>query len=246
MSNETPNTHVTATPEVISPTNIVPTQTLVFASLFLAVLVLAITVLISRKRSSYRGNGLLLVGPSDSGKTAILSTLAYEHTLPTHTSLQTNSSVVTLTEAAKPLLVIDVPGHPRIRDQFKDHLLDAKAIAFIVDASTISRNGAAVAEHLHHILNALTSLPPSHVAPALSIVAHKCDALKASSTATSEQLAINRARSVLERELEKRRTSHAGGVGVESLGEEDEGSSELGRLGLQRRWRIQIRPMGGW
>ena len=50
--------------------------------------------------------------------------------------------------AAKPLLVIDVPGHPRIRDQFKDHLLDAKAIAFIVDASTISRNGAAVAEYV--------------------------------------------------------------------------------------------------
>ena len=83
---------------------------------------------------------------------------------------------------------------------------------------------------MHQILSALTSLPPSHVAPALTIIAHKCDALKASSTATSEQLAINRARSILERELEKRRTSHAGGVGVESLGAEDEGNSELGGL----------------
>lgn len=87
-----------------------------------------------------------------------------------------------------------------------------------------------IIRHLHHILTSLTSLPPTHVAPALSIVAHKCDALKASSTATSEQLAINRVRSVLERELEKRRTSHVGGVGVESLGSEDEESSELAGL----------------
>ena len=38
---ETTKDHVTATPELITPTNLVPTQTLVFASLFLAVLVLA-------------------------------------------------------------------------------------------------------------------------------------------------------------------------------------------------------------
>ena len=51
--------------------------------------------------------------------------------------------------------------------------------------------------------------------------------LKATAQATPDQLAINRVRTVLERELEKRRTSHAGGVGVESLGAEEEGSSEL-------------------
>ncbi|CAL1705189.1 unnamed protein product [Somion occarium] len=223
---ETPDVHVTATPEVISPAAVMTPQTILFASLSLAVLLLAIFAIMARRKPSYKGNSLLLVGPSDSGKTAILST-----TLPTHTSMQTNTSVVSLSPTAKPLLVVDVPGHPRIRDQFKDYLLDAKAVAFVVDSSTISRNGPAVAEHLHHVLHALTSLPPSHPAPALAIVAHKCDALKASSTATSEQLAMNRVRSILERELEKRRTSHAGGVGVESLGAEgDEESSELGGL----------------
>lgn len=55
--------------------------------------------------------------------------------------------------------------------------------------------------------------------------------MKATATASAQQLAINRVRAVLERELEKRRTSQAGGVGVESLGAEaDEGSSELGGL----------------
>lgn len=47
---------------------------------------------------------------------------------------------------------------------------------------------------------------------------------------TAEQLAINRVRTILERELDKRRTSHAGGVGVESLGGEGEEGSELGGL----------------
>ena len=62
-------------------------------------------------------------------------------------SLQANSTVVALS-ASKTLRVVDVPGHPRIRDQFRDHLGIAKAIVFVVDASTISRNGHAVAEYV--------------------------------------------------------------------------------------------------
>ena len=80
------------------------------------------------------------------------------------------------------------------------------------------------------ILNALTSLPPSRGTPALTIVAHKCDLIKSATSASSAQLAINRVRSILERELEKRKASHAGGVNIESMdGEGDEGT-ELGGL----------------
>lgn len=73
--------------------------------------------------------------------------LAYNQTLPSHTSLQANSVHMTLSPT-KTLRVIDVPGHPRIRDQFREHLKDAKAIAFVVDCSTISRNGSVVAEYV--------------------------------------------------------------------------------------------------
>lgn len=119
----------------------------------------------TRGKSKSRGNALLLVGPPDSGKTAILSNvsspclspklyisdggqdqLAYNQTMPSHTSLQTNSVQMTLSPT-KTLRVIDVPGHPRIRDQFREHLKDAQAIAFVVDCSTISRNGSGVAEY---------------------------------------------------------------------------------------------------
>ena len=33
-----------------------------------------------------------------------------------------------------------------MRVQYQDHFDDAKAVVFVVDASTVSRNGAAVAE----------------------------------------------------------------------------------------------------
>ncbi|OBZ69350.1 Signal recognition particle receptor subunit beta [Grifola frondosa] len=215
--------------EVLSPASVFNAQTLAIASLLLAVLLVTIFFVSARRKSSSKGDALILVGGSDAGKTAILSTLIYEKTLPTHTSMQTNVSVIALPNTHKTLRVIDVPGHPRIRDQFLEYLPDAKAIAFVVDASAISRNGSAVAEHLHQVLHALTSLPPSRTTPALLIVAHKCDLLKSTVHTSSDQLAINRVRTVLERELEKRRESHANGVGVEKMGAED-AESELGGL----------------
>ena len=83
--------------------------------------------------------------------------------------------------------------------------------------------------HLHHILNAITLLPPSHAAPSLLILAHKADLLKPASGQTSAQLAISRVRTVLERELERRRNAQAGAVNMDSLpGGEDEGEGEGG------------------
>jgi signal recognition particle receptor subunit beta len=65
------------------------------------------------------------------------------------------------------------------------------------------------------------SIPPSQSAPALIILAHKSDLLASttsSSNTPADQLAVNRVRTILERELEKRRQSQAGGMGIESLG----------------------------
>ncbi|KAI0647312.1 signal recognition particle receptor beta subunit-domain-containing protein [Trametes meyenii] len=208
----------------------VPVTYLVYsAALGLAILLVVVSVWLARKRSAKRGDTVILAGCPDAGKTAILTSLAYQQTLPTHASMQTNTSLVALPLSHKTLRLIDVPGHPRIRGQIQDHLPNAKGIAFVVDASTVSRNGAAVAEHLHLIMHALTSLPPSHNTPSLIIVAHKSDLLKSTANVSAEQLAINRVRTILERELEKRRASHANGVAVEGLGAE-EAESEMGGL----------------
>jgi len=217
------------TPEVVSLFDPISAQTLFIASFSLALLCLALLALFNRRKYSSRGNALILVGASDAGKTSILSKLVYGKRLQTHTSLQSNISTISLSESKKTIRVVDIPGHPRVRDQFREHLNDAKVVGFVVDTSTISRNGAAVAEHLHLILHSLTSLPPSQKPPNLLIVAHKIDLMKVPAAATTaSEVSINRVRTILERELERRRMSQTNGVGVEGLGEE--GEREMGGL----------------
>ncbi|KAF9073694.1 signal recognition particle receptor beta subunit-domain-containing protein [Rhodocollybia butyracea] len=198
-----------------------PSPQLLLSSLLLALTSIAIFFFISRRKNQAQRNVLLLTGPSDSGKTAIFSSLIHGHAIPTNTSMQVNSSFITTTQ------VVDVPGHPRLRDQFKEFLPLAKAVVFVVDANTVSRNAAVAAEHLHSILDAIMAIPPSQPLPTLLILAHKADLIKASSiSADTTTLAITRVQTILERELERRRHS-GGGVGVESLGEDSEKSSGL-------------------
>lgn len=76
--------------------------------------------------------------------------MVFNQVLPSHTSMQTNVSIMTLPSSEKQqsrsIKLIDIPGHPRLRHHFDEYIDDAKAIAFVVDVTTIARNGAAVAE----------------------------------------------------------------------------------------------------
>ncbi|CAE6495616.1 unnamed protein product [Rhizoctonia solani] len=192
---------------------------LIAVSLVLAVLI-AFIFSFTKRRPSSRGTSVLILGPTDAGKTAVYSTLAFGRAIPTHTSIQSNSTLYT-TSHGRTLRLVDVPGHPRLRDQFTDHLEDTAAVVFVVDSSSVARNGAAVAEHLHSVLRALSTLPASRAAPQLLIHAHKSDLVQ-------KNQAISRVTAVLERELEKRRAAQAGGVGVEGLGETEGGEGESG------------------
>ncbi|KAF8163628.1 signal recognition particle receptor beta subunit-domain-containing protein [Crassisporium funariophilum] len=219
------------TPEVLPLSLPFTSPILGLAALLVASFLLAVIFLLNKKKSTSRGSAFLLVGPPDAGKTAILSQLVYSQTMPTQISMQTNTSIVTL-PSKKAIKLIDVPGHPRLRDQFQEHLADTKVVGFVVDTSTVSRNAPAVAEHLHYILHALTSLPPSQPQPSLLILAHKSDLLKTSSSspqAGASTLAVNRVKTILERELEKRRVSQSGGINIEGLGEDGE-RSDMGGL----------------
>ncbi|THU85639.1 hypothetical protein K435DRAFT_685178 [Dendrothele bispora CBS 962.96] len=223
-------TDATPEPSALPMTQTLSSQTLILASLLAAVLVVALLVLFTRRKSQSRGNSLVLVGVPDSGKTALFTSLVYNQTVPTHTSLQTNSSIVPRSAPKQPFGLIDIPGHPRIREQFKEFVPDAKALVFVVDANTVSRNGSVVAEHLHSVMNAIVSLPPSHTLPTLIVLAHKADLVRTASTSFDPiSFAVNRVQTVLERELEKRRASQSGGMGVESMGGEDE-KTDIGGL----------------
>jgi len=77
------------------------------------------------------------------------------------------------------------------------------------------------------------SIPPSQSSPALIILAHKSDLLASttsSSNTLADQLAVNRVRTILERELEKRRQSQTGGIGIESLGGGEADNAEISGL----------------
>lgn len=81
----------------------------------------------------------------------------------------------------------------------------------------------AATRHLHCVLHAITSLPPTQSTPTLLILAHKMDLLKVGAAPNSaSEVAIGRVRTILERELEKRRAAQSGGVGMETLGGEGE------------------------
>jgi len=217
-------------------------QSVLYGSLILAVVLVLVVIHVARKRSKAQGSLVLLVGAADAGKTSILSTMIYGQTLPTHTSLFVNSSIVIASHSSskKPLCIVDVPGHQRLRDAFKDYIPDAKAIVFVVDASSITRNGKLVAEYMHNVLHAISSLPPTHALPPVLVLAHKADLVKApisssaaaatASAGTPSQersaLATSRVRTILERELEARRAAQTSGVAVEGLGEEGE-STEM-------------------
>lgn len=63
--------------------------------------------------------------------------------------MQTNVSMISLQSSENPprlIKLVDIPGHSRLGHSFNENLNDAKAIVFVVDATTIARNGAAVAE----------------------------------------------------------------------------------------------------
>ena len=94
-------------------------------------------------------------------------------------------------------------------------------------------------------------LPPNQT-PVLAILAHKADLLTSpssnSSTAnrsTRAQLAITRVRTILERELEKRRASHAEGVAVEGLGAEGQ-DTEMEIGGLETRSQSGAFKFSDW
>ena len=69
----------------------------------------------------------------------------YGQSFPTQTSMQPNTSTFVLSPK-KTIQITDIPGHPRLRGQFEEHMPNTRAIGFVVDANTISRNAAAVAE----------------------------------------------------------------------------------------------------
>ncbi|PVG01513.1 hypothetical protein CPB86DRAFT_781302 [Serendipita vermifera] len=221
----------------------IETHSIAIGSFLLALVVIA-AIVFFRNRKSKTGSVILLVGPSDGGKTAVFSSLIYNQAPPTLTSLQENTAFFRSPSPfhRKPFQVVDIPGHPRIRGQFANYFQDGskgksaargvKAVVFVCDAAALTRNAGAVAEHLHLVMHAISNLPPSQPQPPLLVFANKADLLPTPATTgaaggvkpkiPNKALAISRTTTVLERELEKRRLNElkSGPAVLSDIGDE--------------------------
>lgn len=229
----------------------------VFSLFLLAIYVIYTTTFAS---ASKKRRTVLLLGTLDSGKTAILSTLLFKQTPQTHTSLQSNISVLSIpvdAESSKhttPYSIVDIPGHPRLRTIYVSHLPQTHTILFVVDTSIIARStspGSAtlVAEYIHQVLYQLSLISEEAARKGgsfarrngikLVIVAHKVDLVNTGSglgvggnPASKGEIGINRVRTILERELTKRANDLKISVGIEGLGSEDRDSKSRPEAGI--------------
>ncbi|WRT66952.1 uncharacterized protein IL334_003917 [Kwoniella shivajii] len=238
------STETAATPEVGTLTSLLTHPLLqdpkfVAAAGGLVVLLLFLSLFRSGKKTSRRSgpSTILLVGSSDGGKTSIFTKLVQGIYPQTHTSIQASSTTISFPSPdsdgqVKPIKLVDLPGHPRLRDELKKHVKDASGVVFVVDVQALVRNSASVAEELPPILIALSNLSTassSYEPIKFLILAHKSDLLVRPSPPTTRSppdipeasltTARERVKSILTRELDRLKSSRGGSGGkIEGMG----------------------------
>lgn len=155
--------------------------------------VILLIVLLRRQKSSAR-RSVLIVGPSDAGKTALFSQLVHGRCVDTYTSMVENSDVKSIvcedgSKSPKTVTLVDLPGHDRLRVAgIQKHKNSARGVLYVVDASNVAKTIADSTEFLFRIL----SDPVFHKnAVPVMVVCNKSDLETAKSAA------------IIERELEK-------------------------------------------
>lgn len=129
--------------------------TLLLIGAVIAVFGLVVLFMFFGRRS--RGNVVLIVGPASSGKTCLFFQLK-DRSIHNGTvaSMTENEGLCTvLTDKDKPcgqVRLVDIPGHPRLRHKLEQHLKDAIAIVFVLDASDITPSKTEAAEELYDVL----------------------------------------------------------------------------------------------
>ncbi|XP_073059264.1 uncharacterized protein [Primulina eburnea] len=127
---------------------------ILLTSLFLVI------VRLFKRRSS---NSIVLTGLSGSGKTILFYQLqdgsSHQGTV---TSMEPNEgtfvlhSEVTKKGKIKPVHIVDVPGHSRLRPKLDEFLPQAAGVVFVVDAVDFLPNIRAASEYLYEILTKTT------------------------------------------------------------------------------------------
>ncbi|XP_058091848.1 uncharacterized protein LOC131237849 [Magnolia sinica] len=173
-----------------------------FAVLFLSSILFLLVRVLKRTKS----NTIVLAGLSGSGKTVLFYQLrdgsSHQGTV---TSMDPNEGSFVLHSESemkgkiKPVHVVDVPGHSRLRPKLDGFLPQAAGLVFVVDALDFLPNCRAVAEYLYDILTKAAVV--KRKIPLL-IVCNKTDKVSAHSK--------DFIRKQLEKEIDKLRVSRTG------------------------------------
>ncbi|KAK9097570.1 hypothetical protein Sjap_023067 [Stephania japonica] len=137
-------------------------RTIPIIQIYVAIGILALTSIIFlsiRLFKRIKSNTIILTGLSGSGKTILFYQLrdgsSHQGTV---TSMEPNEETFVLhsesdkTAKIKPVRVVDVPGHARLRPKLDDYLPQAGGVVFVVDALDFLPNCRAAAEYLYDIL----------------------------------------------------------------------------------------------
>ena len=161
---------------------------------------------------------VLICGISDSGKTTLFSQLVSGKVVQTYTSMTHNKMPFPVENKAS-LELVDVPGNERVRGQLLETFSSStRALVFMVDSNTVSKQIRDVAECLHSILSQKLI---SKNRPPLLILCNKQDADLAKGSSAVQNL--------LEKEIEKVRMTRSNQLaGIEG---EDSGVIFIGKEG---------------
>ncbi|GMJ12534.1 hypothetical protein like AT5G05670 [Hibiscus trionum] len=176
--------------------------------LYAAIAVLLMTTLFLFSIRLFRrtkSNTIVLTGLSGSGKTVLYYVLrdgsSHQGTV---TSMEPNEGTFLLNSESnkkgkiKPVHLVDVPGHSRLRPKLDDFLPQAAGIVFVVDAVEFLPNCSSVSEYLYDVLTRASVVKKK--IPVL-ICCNKSDKVTAH---TKEFI-----RKQLEKEIEKLRASRS-------------------------------------
>jgi len=117
-------------------------------------IVFAVTRLFKKKT----GNTILLAGLCDAGKTALFFRLRDGDLYSTHTSIKENEGVFMLRSEKpadykkyKPVHIVDLPGHHRVRGRIQNFIQSVAGILFVIDAVSFPSQVREIAEYLYQL-----------------------------------------------------------------------------------------------
>lgn len=125
-----------------------------------SIVLLTIIYFLFIKSDKTKRKYFVLLGTAYSGKTTLLSLIAYKKAALTYTSIKDNKLTARVSKpsessssSSRTIELVDIPGSDKIRFKYLDiYKKAAKALIFVIDSSTFTKENKDVAQYLFEVL----------------------------------------------------------------------------------------------